>query len=344
MARVLSSPRLTTTVSAGMFRACWAQPSRIIVSSSSHSSLHTSAVLRGQSSRQHVARAIRKSNIVKQEERQREAQENKPHVILGMRRGKEGEWEKCLLAKILITEEELGISNELVPTEQTIGTVYLPKQFNFGVGEAEKQLLFKSLPILTSMGGKDYVKDKKRTEDAISATNSTGTRDAIPATDSTGTGNAIPATNSTGTGDAIPEYVSIESLEEEQNVWRKNIVKEHGKANAFARVIDLRNANAAGIAYENRRRIIEAFSTPQNPFDPGRSEVQAALLTYRIRNLWNHLTTFKRDLGNLRGLRMLVHQRAKILRYLKKVDQNRYEIVLQQLALEPESVEGELVV
>ncbi|KNZ81654.1 37S ribosomal protein S28, mitochondrial [Termitomyces sp. J132] len=202
-----------------------------------------------------------------------------------MRRGKEGEWEKCLLAKILITEEELGISNELVPTEQTIGTVYLPKQFNFGVGEAEKQLL-------------------------------------------------------TGTGDAIPEYVSIESLEEEQNVWRKNIVKEHGKANAFARVIDLRNANAAGIAYENRRRIIEAFSTPQNPFDPGRSEVQGSW----IRNLWNHLTTFKRDLGNLRGLRMLVHQRAKILRYLKKVDQNRYEIVLQQLALEPESVEGELVV
>ncbi|KAG5335178.1 hypothetical protein C0989_002006 [Termitomyces sp. Mn162] len=264
MARVLSSPRLTTTVSAGMFRACWAQPSRIIVSSSSHSSLHTSAVLRGQSSRQHVARAIRKSNIVKQEERQREAQENKPHVILGMRRGKEGEWEKCLLAKILITEEELGISNELVPTEQTIGTVYLPKQFNFGVGEAEKQLLFKSLPILTSMGGKDYVKDKKRTENAISAT------------DSTGTGNAIPATNSTGTGDAIPEYVSIESLEEEQNVWRKNLVKEHGKANAFARVIDLRNANAAGIAYENRRRIIEAFSTPQNPFDTGRSEVQGS--------------------------------------------------------------------
>ena len=46
------------------------------------------------------------------------------------------------------------------------------------------------------------------------------------------------------------------------------------KANLLAKVLDLRNANAAGIAYENRLRIIEAFSTPQNPFDPGRTEVQ----------------------------------------------------------------------
>jgi small subunit ribosomal protein S15 len=50
--------------------------------------------------------------------------------------------------------------------------------------------------------------------------------------------------------------------------------KELYKANAFARVIDLRNANAAGIAYENRRRIITEFSEPENPFDTGRPEVQ----------------------------------------------------------------------
>ena len=70
----------------------------------------------------------------------------------------------------------------------------------------------------------------------------------------------------------------------------------------------------------------------------------AALLTYRIRNLWNHLTKFRRDIGNRRGLRKLVHERAKVLRYLKRKDQDRYETVLERLALEPESVEGELVV
>ncbi|KAF8962303.1 hypothetical protein BDZ97DRAFT_1905284 [Flammula alnicola] len=120
--------------------------------------------------------------------------------------------------------------------------------------------------------------------------------------------------------------------------------KELRKANLLAKALDLRNANAAGIAFENRRRIIQEFSTPANPFDPGRTEVQVALLTYRIRNLWTHLTTFKRDVGNRRALRQLVHQRAKLLRYLKGVSRDRYETILDRLALEPESVEGELVV
>ncbi len=46
------------------------------------------------------------------------------------------------------------------------------------------------------------------------------------------------------------------------------------KVNLLAKALDLRNANAAGISYENRRRIIEAFSTTENPFDTGRTEVQ----------------------------------------------------------------------
>lgn len=71
---------------------------------------------------------------------------------------------------------------------------------------------------------------------------------------------------------------------------------------------------------------------------------KAALLTYKIRNLWSHLTKYKRDVGNRLGLRKLVHQRAKVLKYLKGVDEDRYEAVLEKLALEPESVEGELVV
>jgi len=126
--------------------------------------------------------------------------------------------------------------------------------------------------------------------------------------------------------------------------YRTNKERQLQNANMFAKILDLRNANAAGIAYENRRRIIYAFSTPQNPFDPGRAEVQAALLTYKIRNLWSHLTNFKRDVGNRRSLRLLVHQRAKMLRYLRKTSRERYETLLERLALEPESVEGELVV
>jgi small subunit ribosomal protein S15 len=70
----------------------------------------------------------------------------------------------------------------------------------------------------------------------------------------------------------------------------------------------------------------------------------AALLTLQIRNLWKHLSNFKRDVTNRRSLRRLVHQRAKLLKYLKRTDRDRYERVLERLGLEPGAVEGELVV
>lgn len=116
------------------------------------------------------------------------------------------------------------------------------------------------------------------------------------------------------------------------------------QANVMAALVDLRNANAAGIAFENRRRVVEAFSEPGKPNDTGRTEVQAALLTLQIRNLWKHLSNFKRDVVNRRSLRRLVHQRAKLLKYLKRTDRDRYERVLERLGLEPGAVEGELVV
>jgi small subunit ribosomal protein S15 len=52
--------------------------------------------------------------------------------------------------------------------------------------------------------------------------------------------------------------------------------REWQKANVIAKVLDLRNANAKGIAYENRRRIVAEFSGSENPFDTGRPEVQGS--------------------------------------------------------------------
>ncbi|KAF7338164.1 hypothetical protein MVEN_02041300 [Mycena venus] len=119
---------------------------------------------------------------------------------------------------------------------------------------------------------------------------------------------------------------------------------ERLKAANFARAIDLRNSDAGGISYENRRRIVVAFSSPENPFDPGRTEVQAAILTYRIRKLYAHLKRCKHDLQNKLSLRKLVHQRAKVLKYLKRTARVRYDTLMQQLCIEPDAVEGELIV
>lgn len=112
----------------------------------------------------------------------------------------------------------------------------------------------------------------------------------------------------------------------------------------LSRLTDLRNASAAGIAVENRRRCVEAFSPLDKPRDTGRPEVQAAILTAQIRNMAAHLKEHTHDIHNRRSLRMLVHKRAKILRYLKRLDLPRYEAVLPRLGLEAAAVEGELIV
>lgn len=65
--------------------------------------------------------------------------------------------------------------------------------------------------------------------------------------------------------------------------------RERAKANMFAKVLDLRNANAKGLAFENRRRCIETFSPPGKPNDTGRPEVQG---TYRSFSYHNEMLKF----------------------------------------------------
>jgi len=120
--------------------------------------------------------------------------------------------------------------------------------------------------------------------------------------------------------------------------------RELMKAAQLARIVDLRNASAQGIAYENRRRVVAAFSELGKPDDTGRPEVQVALLTMKIRNLWSHMMEHKRDISQRRALRVLVHKRAKMLKYLKRTDRARYDVCLERLAIEPSAIEGEIVV
>ena len=63
-----------------------------------------------------------------------------------------------------------------------------------------------------------------------------------------------------------------------QKLAEESWKKEKMKADAFAKMVDLHNANARGITYENRRRIVLQFSGPENSFDPGRAEVQGEIV------------------------------------------------------------------
>ncbi len=67
--------------------------------------------------------------------------------------------------------------------------------------------------------------------------------------------------------------------------------------------------------------------------DTGSPEVQVALLSERISNLTEHLKTHAKDFHSRRGLLMLVGRRRRLLDYLKKKDQARYQDLIGRLSL-----------
>ena len=65
--------------------------------------------------------------------------------------------------------------------------------------------------------------------------------------------------------------------------------------------------------------------------DTGSCEVQVALLTDRISELTEHLKTHPKDHSTRHGLRKLVGQRNRLLRYLQQTDGTRYETLIGRL-------------
>ena len=77
---------------------------------------------------------------------------------------------------------------------------------------------------------------------------------------------------------------------------------------------------------EKKLEVIAAYR--RDPKDTGSPEVQVALLTARIGGLEDHFVQHKQDHHSRRGLLKMVNQRRKLLDYLKKADQKRYESLI----------------
>ena len=71
----------------------------------------------------------------------------------------------------------------------------------------------------------------------------------------------------------------------------------------------------------------------QKDGDTGSPEVQVAILTERIVNLTEHLKSHKKDFHSRRGLLIMVGQRRRLLDYLKRKEQGRYDSLIQRLGL-----------
>ena len=85
------------------------------------------------------------------------------------------------------------------------------------------------------------------------------------------------------------------------------------------------------ITAERKKAIIEEYATEKG--DTGSPEVQVAILTEHIKNLTEHLKIHRKDYTSRRGLLMMVGQRSKLLRYLRRRDPARYQTIVQRLGL-----------
>nr|WP_305848989.1 30S ribosomal protein S15 [Phyllobacterium sp. 628] len=85
------------------------------------------------------------------------------------------------------------------------------------------------------------------------------------------------------------------------------------------------------ITAERKQALISEYGTKTG--DTGSPEVQVAVLTERIVNLTEHFKDHKKDNHSRRGLLKLVSTRRSLLDYLKKIDQGRYQTLIEKLGL-----------
>ena len=85
------------------------------------------------------------------------------------------------------------------------------------------------------------------------------------------------------------------------------------------------------LTIEEKESIVSKFG--KNKKDTGSAAVQIALLTSRIRQLTDHVTKHKKDNHSRRGLLKMVSRRRRLLDYLKRKDQARYDTLISRLGL-----------
>lgn len=85
------------------------------------------------------------------------------------------------------------------------------------------------------------------------------------------------------------------------------------------------------ISVERKQSLIKEFA--QGAADTGSPEVQVALLSERISGLTDHLQTHEKDFSSRRGLLVLVGQRRRLLDYLKRKNNERYQELVKRLGL-----------
>ena len=85
------------------------------------------------------------------------------------------------------------------------------------------------------------------------------------------------------------------------------------------------------LTVEQKAQIVKDFQRKEN--DTGSSEVQIALLTFRINDLTPPFNANLKDHHSRRGLLKMVSQRRRLLSYLRRTDAETYRSVITRLGL-----------
>lgn len=80
-----------------------------------------------------------------------------------------------------------------------------------------------------------------------------------------------------------------------------------------------------------KEKIIAKFKTHDS--DTGSPQVQIAILTAEIKDLTEHLISHKKDFSSRKGLLRKVSERRRLLKYLKREDDQAYEELVGKLKL-----------
>ena len=80
-----------------------------------------------------------------------------------------------------------------------------------------------------------------------------------------------------------------------------------------------------------KKEIVEEFGKKKN--DTGSTEVQVAMLTKKINELSEHFKNHKKDHHSRRGLLGMINNRRKLLKYLKRKNEEDYQSLIKKLGL-----------
>lgn len=85
------------------------------------------------------------------------------------------------------------------------------------------------------------------------------------------------------------------------------------------------------IVKEKKQELMEGFRLHSQ--DTGSSAIQIALLTERINHLTEHFKMHQKDHHSRRGLLKMVNHRRRLLNYIRKINEVRYQELIEKLSL-----------